>query len=543
MPLQNTIKITRNNTIRDQYLPVTDQDSLGIAIRKLLEKNADTSDFWATLGRQDNGSVSNSWSGSIVCSKAGNNSFTDRGRKIREEAQQLSSLYSNLNPDVSSVTEKFISLKDVQFSAADPASRKLRLTIMINEGEHALTFLQHTDITDVKSQDGAFEYILPETVDPLGKKDRITYLFEVPVRSNDGAFQTVIKVMTFRSEITLKSTVGEVKDKLRALDNPYGIKLFDPATNKFMAVADQDIATKIDKNKKTLLLIHGTISSIQKSYGDLYDSGKSTAATTQHDWLQKQIIGGKKYEQVIGFDHPSIVDSPQQNADKLFSLLAPLGKFSKPVDIITTSRGGLVGKCVITTPQDVFTVDRAATVACANGVELLNTGQGLGRLIGVLRHMDEEPVSKAALLLLQLVVKVALAQPGIKIMDKDNPELQALRVKPPAPANKNMRYLPLCGDYKLSGNHPPGWKFFDLLLSGLMKDGHHDWVVESDFQVIMPEGYYAYQQSSATYRNLTMDTTHLRYFYDPMNTKAKSRIVYFLHDADVIAAKNLPTDF
>lgn len=543
MPLQNTIKISRNNTIHDQYIPVTDQDSLGIAIKKLLEKNADTSDFWATLGRQDNASLSKSWNGSIVCSKVGNNSFTDRGRKIQQEAQQLSSLYSDLNPDVSSVTEKFISLKDVQFSPSDPDSRKMRLTIMINNGEHALTFLQHTDLTDEKSKEGAFEYILPETVDPFGKKDRITYLFEVPSGSMDGAFQTVIKVMTFKSEITLKSTVGNVKDKLRALDNPYGIKLFDKAANKFIAVADNEIAAKIDRNKKTLLLIHGTISSVQKSYGDLYDSGKSTAAMTQHDWLQKQILGGNKYEQVIGFDHPSIVDSPQDNADKLFSLLAPLGNFSKSVDIITTSRGGLVGKCVITTPQNIFTVDRVATVACANGVELLNSGQALGRFIGVLRHLDEEPVSKAALLLLQLVVKVALAQPGIRIMDKDNEELQKLRVEPPAAANKNMRYMPLCGDYKSNGNHPAGWKFFDLLLSGVMKDGHHDWVVESDFQVIMPEGYYAYQQSSATYRSLTMDTTHLRYFYDPMNTKAKTRIEYFLHDDDVISAKSLPSDF
>jgi hypothetical protein len=40
-----------------------------------------------------------------------------------------------------------------------------------------------------------------------------------------------------------------------------------------------------------------------------------------------------------------------------------------------------------------------------------------------------------------------------------------------------------------------------------------------------------------------MDTTHLRYFYDPMNTKAKTRIMYFLHDADVVSAKVLPSDF
>ncbi len=540
MPLQNTIAVKRNNTIRDLYLPVTDQDSLGIVIKKLLEKNADTSDFWATLGRQDNASITNSWKGAIVCSKVGNNSFTNRGRKIQQEAQQLCALYSDINPDIKSVTEKFISLKDLVFT--DLASRKMRLTITLNEGEHALTFLQHTELSDTTSQEGVFEYILPETVDPVGKKDRITYLFDVPEKSVDGQFQTVIKVMTFRSAITLKSTVGDVKDKLRQLDNPYGIKLFDVASNTFIAIADGDIAKKIDKNKKTLLLIHGTISSIQKSYGDLFNSGNERTKTTKFDWIQKDILGGKKYEQVIGFDHPSIVDSPQQNADKLFSLLAPLGSFAKTVDIITSSRGGLVGKCVACQVQTIFKVERVATVACANGVELLNTGQSLGRIFGILRHIDQEPVSKAALLVLQLVVKVALAQPGIKIMDKQDPDLIVLRVK--EPYNKQTRFLPLCGDYNIKGKqHPVGWKFVDLLLAGMMKDGHHDWVVETDFQVIMAPGYYAYQQPSATFRNLTMDTTHLRYFYDPMNTKAKSRLMYFLHDTDVIAAKSLPGDF
>ncbi|HET6992740.1 MAG TPA: hypothetical protein VFJ43_15505 [Bacteroidia bacterium] len=540
MPLQNTIKIDKENIIKDLYVPICDQTTIGIVIRKIMEKNAETSDFWATLGRQDNASVINSWSGNVVCSRVGNNSFTDRGRMIKEQAQQLCDLYSDINPDLNSVYEKFISLRGLNFGT-DPAARKLRLTIMVPPGEHALTFLQHTDLSDMTSQNGVFEYILPETVDPVGNKDRLTYLFEIPQVSIDGAFQTVIKVMSFRSAITMKSTVGDVKDKLRALDNPYGIKLFDPAQNKFLAIADQDIATKIDRNKKTLLLIHGTISSIQKSYGDLYDSGKKTAATTANDWLQKDIIGSKKYEQIIGFDHPSIVDSPQQNADKLFSMLAPLGSFSQAVDIITTSRGGLVGKCVINAKQNIMKVERAATVACANGVELLNTGQALGRFFGILRQMDQEPVSKAALLLLQLVVKVVLDMPGIKIMQKNDPDLNALLAA--QPANPDFRYLPLCGDYLLTAKHPPEWKFVDLLLSGLMKDLHHDWVVESDFQVIMPAGFYAYQQNAATYRSKTMDTTHLRYFYDPMNTKAKSRIHYYLHDTDVKSAKSLPADF
>jgi hypothetical protein len=391
------------------------------------------------------------------------------------------------------------------------------------------------------SQGGAFEYVLPETVDPVGKKNRLTYLFEVPQTSVDGAFQTVIKVMCYQSKITTASSVGDVKDVLRNLDNPYGIKLFDAVQNTFVAIANQDIAKSIDPNKKTLLFIHGTISTIQKSYGDLYDSGKKTAATTDHTWIQKAIFGGKKYEQVIGFDHPSVVDSPMVNAATLFSMLTPVGKFSKTVDIITSSRGGLVGKCVINAQQNIMTIERAATVACANGVELLTAGENLGRMIGIIRNIDDEPISKAALLVLQLVVNLALQLPGIKIMQKNDPGLQQILAG--QPTNKNLRYFPLCGDYSLNGNHPVEWKFVDLLLTAAMKDGKHDWVVETDFQVVVPNGFLAWQQTAPAFKSIPMDTTHLRYFYDPMNTKAKSRIAYFLHDTDVISAKNFPAGF
>src|SRR6185436_7621544 len=135
MPLQNTIAIKNSNIIKDTYVPITDQDTIGLVIKKIFEKNATPSDFWATLGRQDNGSISNSWSGNIVCSKVGNNSFTNRGRQIREQAEQLCALYSDQTPDVTTVYEKFIALKDLNLGT-DPASRKVQLTVTLNQGEH-----------------------------------------------------------------------------------------------------------------------------------------------------------------------------------------------------------------------------------------------------------------------------------------------------------------------------------------------------------------------------------------------------------------------
>jgi hypothetical protein len=541
MPLQNTIAVKPANIIDDKFIPLTDQDSFGILFKKWFKKNATPEDFWGTLGRQDNGSISGAWTGQIVCSKQGNNSFTTRGLQIREEAKKLAELYSDQNPpDLSTVYEKFIALKDLRFTINDPRARMMRLTVTLKKDEHALMFLQHTDVKDTTSQGGVFQYVLPEKQEDPAQARFLTYFFELPQASADGQFQTVIKVLTFKSNLSLASSDADVQKKLEANDTKYAIQLFRPATNSFEQLNDATILSEIKRDKKTLLLLHGTFSSTEGSYGFLYQS-KDVPADTDCGWL-KNVILSKKYEQVIGFDHPTVKDSPQKNAATLFSMLAPGGSFTQPVDIITTSRGGLVGKCVINTAQNIMKIERAATVACANGVQWMTTGESVGKIMGLLRMTSVNPLAKSFWLMAQLGVKFFLSQDGLNAMRKDSALLTPILEG--KPFNKDMRYMPLCGSYLFNGAHPAGWRYFDLLLDVMMKNKNHDWVVETDFQVLMPDGYIAYQQPASFFRGKAMDTTHTRYFFDPMNKLAKKRIAYYLHDTDdVKAVKQLPADF
>lgn len=525
MPLQNTIIIKKSNVFSKNgtsFIPLTDQDTFAGLFQKLTNNTEDSTKFWATLGRQDNVDLMKDWSGKIVCSKEGNNSFTTRGLQIRQEAQNLQNMFPDLNPpDLTTVYEKFLSLDDLNFGT-DPNAGKLRLTINLKKDEQAVTFLQITDTSDVNSENGIFSYILPDKYEEKTNVNKLTYNFEVPAQSSEGKSRTLIKVITYKNKPLAKLSLAEAGSLAKKYDTPYCINLYSPATNQFVRLKDTDIATKIDPKKKTLLMIHGTFASVMKSYGDLIDNG----------WLSAVAAKGK-YQQIIGFDHYTVVESPQQNADALFKMLQPVGAFTQTVDIITSSRGGLVGKSIINDKkQTIFKVERAATVACANGVQWMTTGENIGKMLGFMRLTDREPDSKLLLTLAQSSVQNFLAQPGLEVMNKTSPNLKS--ILDATPANPGMRYYPVCGDYLTTGNHPAGWKFFDRLLNAALKNKHHDWVVETDYQVIMPSGFLAYGKPVSFFRNQTIDTTHTRYFYDPMSKIAKQRIFDYLHDTNSV---------
>ncbi len=539
MPLQNTIAIKSLNIIQDKFVPLTDQDTLGGLIKKLLDKKATPSDFWGTLGRQDNGSISGSWAGKIVCSKQGNNSFTARGRQIQQEAQTLASIFPDVTPDEKSITEKFIALKDLQFTINDPRARLMRLTITLNPGEHAVMFLQHTDLNDTSSQSGVFEYVLPERETDPDKQNLLTYFFELSnTPSADGPYQTIIKVMTFKTKVPKSSSPELIRNVLAKMDTPYMLKLYDRTTNGFIDVPEGDIPNKIDNKKKTLLLFHGTFSSTTKSYGDTVAPNDTWLQSMLADPATGKLPNGQnpKYEQIIAWDHYTIIESPAQNIAELLRQLQPIAGFAHPVDIITTSRGGLVGKTIVNDKQQkIFTIDRVATVACASGVQYMTTGQNIGRFLGILKLLVPDPTWKAILFLAQRSAVTFLDQPGLIIMNKDYPALKALLAD--TPANKDMRYYPVCGSYSLKGNHPAGWKFLDIVISGIIHNPDHDWVVETDFQSIMPVANYAYSaqgKNQAFYRNQTIDSTHTRYFNKEMTGQLAlqpKKIIYtYLHD-------------
>jgi pimeloyl-ACP methyl ester carboxylesterase len=83
-----------------------------------------------------------------------------------------------------------------------------------------------------------------------------------------------------------------------------------------------------------LLFIHGTFSSTRGSFGalGLTEGGKAL--------LER---AAAKYDQVIGFDHPTLSVDPRHNADDLVAALEQIsGGHPLHIDVVSYSRGGLV---------------------------------------------------------------------------------------------------------------------------------------------------------------------------------------------------------
>jgi hypothetical protein len=480
------------------------------------DKTQDTSGFWATLGRRDDGPILDRWSGQIECSRNGNKVFSG---VIADDINAIKEIYPGENLTDDSFTERYISLDDVSFSNVGGAN-ELRLTVMVSATEHAIVAIQHTSKDDAASTSGVLQYLLPEMTEDLGKRDRQTYFFDVSPIPGELSTRFVIKIITFKRDVFQTSSPEGIQAYLARLDNPYGFtKYITTANNEkiFTPIEPADI----DRTKKTLFLFHGTFATVAGSYGDLRDNG----------WMQAVLDKGR-YQQIIGFDHYTMIASPQENAATFFEMLSPGGKFTQPADIITTSRGGLVGKCVLNNKeQQLIHFERAATVACANGVAYLDTADKISGFLSIMRR-NPGVSSKIIFGVLQFGVDYFVAQKGLQAMKIDNPLLNDILEK--TPANPQLRYYPICGDYSISNKeHKLEGKILDLLISSIIADPHHDWVVETDRQVIMPPAFYAYStqgKNMSWYRNQPIDSIHTRYFDDGMTTVTKERISNYLHD-------------
>lgn len=120
-------------------------------------------------------------------------------------------------------------------------------------------------------------------------------------------------------------------------------------------------AAQIDVNKRTLLLIHGTVATAKGTFGSFgicynphqrdknrqrgLENGKNRFG---HPFVLDRLMraeGG--YEQILAFNHPTLSQSLRGNIRDLMSLL-PEKPFAQPVDIISGSRGCQIARYLAT---------------------------------------------------------------------------------------------------------------------------------------------------------------------------------------------------
>lgn len=163
----------------------------------------------------------------------------------------------------------------------------------------------------------------------------------------------LVQVLAWPASQLAGLAVKKIASLWEAQKRPYAFRSFpfDGATNVTAAQFDE-----LQKGR-ALLFIHGTFSTSQGGFGDLHPDAKKA--------LESNYEG-----RIFGFDHPTISADPIENAQMFLSEL-PASVKKLDLDVITHSRGGLVGRTLIERllPQSAsrqIQVRRAVLVASPN---------------------------------------------------------------------------------------------------------------------------------------------------------------------------------
>ncbi len=278
-------------------------------------------------------------------------------------------------------------------------------------------------------------------------------------------------------------------------------------------MACENPAMEIQSNVKTLLLFHGTFSSTDGTYGGLNE----VLEDSPERWFLKKLSEG--YDQIIGFNHSTIMEWPEENLSRFRAMMGSVNFRDLPLDLITFSRGGLVGKLFICDPANAnFPVRKAVMVSCANGVGYFDKAKYIGtflRYLKVEEALSKTPMGAIISLIAQHSAKYFLGLPGPTIMNKDSKELKALLKMKPAPHNAGVQMVAFSGNWTrkvAKGDFlrrvGQGAAF---VLTAPILGLPNDFVVNRNHQEIMPEG-----QTTLPVR---FETIHTRFFKSELTAK------------------------
>ncbi|WP_411884394.1 CHAT domain-containing protein [Polaromonas sp. YR568] len=148
------------------------------------------------------------------------------------------------------------------------------------------------------------------------------------------------------------------------------VHITSPDPRTWVTLADDEpVAVPSGRAARVLMLVHGTFSSTVGSFGALGGTPQGCA------FLEAAL---HKYDLVIGWDHPTLGQSPLDNAIALAARLERVGFGESPVvDAVSYSRGGLVLRSLIEyvmpSSRLKLVVRRAVFVGATNGgTELAN---------------------------------------------------------------------------------------------------------------------------------------------------------------------------
>ncbi|MGV3629784.1 MAG: DUF7379 domain-containing protein [Bacteroidota bacterium] len=522
------------------------------------ESSQQPQSFWGTLGWSDNSAFH--YKGSIAFSEKGNQRSEGPTGKIVDELKLFNPLINSATP----LVERFINFDECsldQFKLFKKSRKQLQLTLFLQPDEGALVYIQHSLKDNFRDKDADIEFIQPQktNADFGSDRDRLNYIFDfIPKNKvdfslvdnelhleqgeeeNDSSF--ILKILTFKREpgtaldlfkksmarinkATLYETIeGGFAEKVG--EDKYGLFLFNPAINetdneglkrggRFEALSGME---GVDPAKKTLLLIHGTFSTTLNTFAHLH-----YLKNGQPSLLQELIANGT-YEQILGFDHPTISHNADQNIMHLLENYFDSFSFGENhVDAIACSRGCIVAEALSSHPDAAAKIKlgKIMLFSAANGVGYFEKGAYIPKFLSIWRKTASGPFLKVILTLAQYSSEFFLQMPGCEQMTPGHQSLETILNR--QPNSPSCLFLCMVSDwnfdiargtlFKRSG----AWLMDRSIALFLGKE--HDWVVGCVSQRKLP-------LNAQRRTDINLDSMHCRYFDEAYT---KSDILVNLH--------------
>lgn len=494
---------------------------------------------WATIGWANDRKFT--FDGEIEFSKDGQ--YESVSPVTLQEIKQIYDINNVLNNKTHKVRERYINFDKVDFKLKDREYKvdelpTLRLTLFLQQDEGAIVYYQHSDKQRFKDSENEhetdfqaeIEYILPEAAQT--GRDRLTYLIPIlpgniehsefddrAIEILDGNAPTsfIIKILTFKRSV--KSDVELIKDAIENLNRKveesvqkgayhlfgkrkYALQLFNPSSNSFQKIDNH----AIDFQKRTLLLIHGTFSSTHGSYGASFD-----ADYTPHNQLLRNLIGKEKpFDQIIGFDHPTITHGAIDNAKVLYEMLGEGNRFKHPVSLIGTSRGALFSKHLANDPaNNHFDVDYVMTFSGANGVGYFEKAAHVVHFMRLAKYI--KGVGSILSVFAQFSADRFLEMPGCRLMTPKSSELEA--VLEVLPKSKETKFYCVAADWDKKLVKSRLKRVPAIILDAFIKvilGSKHDRIVSTSNQLKAPFGYAIPAKLIKATHTKVLDVNHVQ---------------------------------
>ncbi|MFC2121339.1 hypothetical protein ACFLTI_07090 [Bacteroidota bacterium] len=489
--------------------------------------------IWGTLGWKDD----KPFNPDIRNSKYGNTNEDKRDASAISIINNIKSFNNKIKSISNDVVERYINFDAADFNINWSQIKtyedipELRLDLFVGEMEGAIVYYYHQykEKFGQLNDDAVYEQFIQcqKTDDNFTtKRDRLSYYFkllppfdytitnngQIDWSENERSTSFIIKIITFkRSEgtpkqllkkffskenINLFSSTKDVSDKHPLFGKKKNDLLIYDGSIKNSSVASSkknrfdmkgaffkvDEKHKIDRNKKTLLLIHGTFSNTLNTFEGLIKL--RNGGSELEDFLSKN-----NYKQVIAFNHPTISADVFDNIKVLKKLLGN-EKFKYGVSILAASRGCIVAQAIGADKQIPFKVDKCLMFSPANGVRYFDFGEKLATGLGVLKKLTSGTPANYIFALLQFSADYFMDQPGAKQMTFGESSLN--KVLKSKLSYTDSQYISIVNDWEKGLIDTRKKRFWMKIADGIIKQilgRKHDFVVGEEGQENMPEKY------------------------------------------------------